>query len=849
MKASSMSLSNNHLFILFILFIFLPIPDVVASSEFWNSKNIRFKKFSYNHELSQPSVEIIEEGQHGEIWLGTQHGLNKFDGQHIKVFKPVAGDPDSISGLKINSLLTDSEGNLWIGSDDGLHLHQKQHQAFANYKSMQVTDSDTFKKVSSFSVVDIKQAADGTLWLLTRRLGVFSFTPTVGNIGNQRIITRHYHVDADTFMKMALGPDNSLWIATRQKGLFRLDTTTGATKNFNSDNNPELRSNYMSFLLADEQGIWVGQNNALLKIGYAGEVQIKLEFADHFSSCRGKVSDIEIIGKDLLLFATSHGVCAYSISLGTLVNLSDFPLIADPLERFDNNNIISMKMDSSGILWVGTTNGIYQWRSSTPVFEKFNLDTIKDGLYGLKSEVITSFTEINDGELLIGTWDGGLSLLDLNTSAIRAPMLNLFKKTSHIEKIMSLFADQHSVWIGTYNDGIYQYDLTSGVLKQFTKEKNLLSSNSITRIQPFTEGLLLIGTYGGGTSILDTNTNEVVQLSRLVATPYDEKRLKVSDYLHLGDGKVLILTFEQGIFLYDHTHQRISSFNIENSPLTTNEFFTATVFEDSILLGTHDKGIQSISKAELLTSGLIKFTGPNQLNNRLPSKTVYGLIVDKYSRVWVSHTNGLSMLNYHQNYSQNFSKENNLQGLDFNTGAFYQSRKEGILFGGSNGFNLIPEALLPSNKKESHIVLTEVKINNSSVFSDMALQSDASYQLTVEQGSHIDLHFSLLNFVQPQANTYQFKVLEKDANWQNLEHKNTLQLNNLPLGKTTVLIRGINSDGNYSRSHLHIKIKTTLSFQTLLLYGQTILTLCLLLLTFSYHRTLKNRSVNVSKAN
>jgi len=813
-----MSFNKHHL--LFMLFIFLPIPQVEATTDFWNTKNIRFKKFAFNHELSQPSVEIIEEGQDGEIWFGTQHGLNKFDGYNIETFKPTAGSPNSISGLKINSLLTDAEGNLWVGSDDGLHLHNKQQKIFTNYKHMQVTDSDTFKKVPSFSVVDIKQTADGTLWLLTRRLGVFSFKHTSSNFDNQTIITRHFHVDAKTFLKIEVGLDNYLWIATKQRGLFRLDTKTGLTKNFTTTTHSELSSNYMSFLLADEQGIFVGQNNGVFKIGYTGKVLMNIEFSDHYTSCRGKVSDIEIISNDLLIFATSHGVCAYSTNSDTLVNTSDFPLISDSLQPFDDNNIISMKMDSSGILWVGTSNGIYQWLSSTPIFEKFNLDSIKDGLYGLKSEVTTSFTEVNAGEFLIGTWDGGLSLLDLNSSAIRAPILNLFKKTSHIEQVMSLFSDQNTVWIGTYDDGIYRYDLASDVLSQFTKEHNSLSSNSISRIQPLTENLLLIGTYGGGTNILATSTGEVTSLSNLVNNAYDEHRLKVSDFLRLGDSKLLILTFEQGIFLYDHAHQHLSSFNIENSPLTTNEFSSATMLGNSILLGTHDKGILAISKTELLTSGLIKFTSDNELNSRLSSKTVYGLLVDKYARVWASHTNGISMLNYNQKIVQNFSAEHNLQGLDFNTGAFYKSSNR----------------VLPTNKKESNIVLTDVRVNSKPMLDNIETLPGNSYLLTAKQDSQISLNFSLLNFVQPQANTYQFKILSQHSNWQNLEYKNTLQLNNLPLGKTTVLIRGINNDGVYSHSSLRIQVKTKLSFQTLLLYGQTILICCLLLLTFIYRR-------------
>jgi ligand-binding sensor domain-containing protein len=95
---------------------------VSVSSLLGAQNNWRVVDYRLEHGLSQISVNCIIRDSNGFLWIGTQDGLNKFDGYDFKVYRHQPSDPNSLSNSNINSVIEDRSGNIWVGTQYGLNI-------------------------------------------------------------------------------------------------------------------------------------------------------------------------------------------------------------------------------------------------------------------------------------------------------------------------------------------------------------------------------------------------------------------------------------------------------------------------------------------------------------------------------------------------------------------------------------------------------------------------------------------------------------------------------------------------------------------------------------------------------
>src|SRR5258705_4823938 len=78
-----------------------------------------FKRLNQANGLSNNKVNCILQDKRGFIWIGTDDGLNRYDGNNFLVFKNIPGQSSSVSGNTITDLHEDKDGILWIATADG----------------------------------------------------------------------------------------------------------------------------------------------------------------------------------------------------------------------------------------------------------------------------------------------------------------------------------------------------------------------------------------------------------------------------------------------------------------------------------------------------------------------------------------------------------------------------------------------------------------------------------------------------------------------------------------------------------------------------------------------------------
>ena len=116
---------NRHL-ILFAIVFFLNISFLIAQP-------LHVEWLNTMDGLSNNQVHYIFQDSYGLLWIGTEYGLNLYDGYSFKVFKNEPGNPESIISNVVRWVVEDAENNLWIGTGEGVSKYIRKEDKFKNY--------------------------------------------------------------------------------------------------------------------------------------------------------------------------------------------------------------------------------------------------------------------------------------------------------------------------------------------------------------------------------------------------------------------------------------------------------------------------------------------------------------------------------------------------------------------------------------------------------------------------------------------------------------------------------------------------------------------------------------------
>jgi ligand-binding sensor domain-containing protein len=128
-------LSPKFLFSISLFFCGLMMAQTIEAKLFYEklSRDISFSTLNERHELSGPVINDIEQDNDGFIWIATQDGLNKYDGQKVTKYKHEPQDENSLPSGWIVDIFSDSEGNLWVAGKNAISLYIPERDWFQNF--------------------------------------------------------------------------------------------------------------------------------------------------------------------------------------------------------------------------------------------------------------------------------------------------------------------------------------------------------------------------------------------------------------------------------------------------------------------------------------------------------------------------------------------------------------------------------------------------------------------------------------------------------------------------------------------------------------------------------------------
>ena len=757
------------------------LPDQ-AASEFTSlntpPKDIKFGKISVDQGLSQSSVSSIIQDSSGLMWFGTDDGLNKFDGHDFSIYKHNPEDANSISSNNIQSIFEDSKEQLWIGTTDGLDLYNRASNDWQHYPLDQVQT--------------IIEDSSGVLWV-TSFAGLFRFEE-----GEKSGLVRHLLESTYALQEDSKG---NLWVGTDQ-GLIKLDEKREVIASYQHQTNEEnsLIDNFVRAILEDSEGLlWIGTLGGLNKFDSSAEIFTPFlhDEIDQFSISDDMVRTIYQDLSRVIWVGTDNGLNRYDpIRQGFLNYLYD----ADDPDSLSSDKIRSISQDRGGIIFIGTdAAGLNTIDVTQKSFELHQYEG--RGRNRLNNNLVFSLFEDSSGILWIGTGGGGINRFDRSMDVFTHYQNDPQNPDSLSDDyVTSVFVDMEGVlWAGTENGGLNRLDPFTGKFTQYRHDPDDISSiahDSVWVLMKDSRGVLWVGTQGGGLDSFDRVNEEFVHheglSSNFVNAIYEDQA-----------GKIWVGTSSGGLNLFDRQNETFTHY--VNDPYDQDSIssdYILAIYQDStgmFWIGTAGGGLNKFDP----DSG--KFRHFREKDG-LPNDVVYGILEDDQGLLWLSTNSGISKFDPQTELFRNYDVRDGLQSNEFNQNAYFKNSRGEMFFGGVIGFNTFFPEEIQDDSYISPVVLTSLTQSGGDVFNNQSPETikEATFRWP---NNFFEFEFATLSYSQPEKNQHAY-MLEgfRDEQWNYIGTKRFGRYTNLPGGTYNLHIKGSNKDGVWNEAGNSIKI-------------------------------------------
>ncbi|HEU5136349.1 MAG TPA: two-component regulator propeller domain-containing protein [Steroidobacteraceae bacterium] len=417
-------------------------------------------------------VRALTESTDGTVWVGTDAGLGRYDARNgrWRVFKEIpAGAPGHDTALpdnRIQSLLIDSQGRLWIGMIRGLSWFDSATESFSNYRR----DEAEARSLPDDYVISLAEDRGGSLWIGTKFGGLAKWNPRTWSFGHVRASAEEGYSDRNiiSFAEDKLG---RLWIGTFGSGINLLDRSTGKVSHIRHVNGVRTSlsdERVMAMLESSAGDMWVGTMGGGLN--RFDPRTLKAEVFQHDADvptslgAAGVMSLLEV-DKQLWVGTFGGGISRFDARTRRFDNLRAGP--EDGL-HLSSGRVTALTRDRAGHVWIGTDGGgLNVWDQKTRRLYYYRrgakqLDT-------LSADTIYSILVDDTGGVWIGTRGGGL---DRVLNPAEAPHGLRFANISEAQglpnnTIYGLRADgTGNIWIST-NFGLARLDPRTQVIQRF----------------------------------------------------------------------------------------------------------------------------------------------------------------------------------------------------------------------------------------------------------------------------------------------------------------------------------------------------------------------------------------------
>lgn len=646
--------------------------------------NMRFKDVRQG--LSHQTVNCFYQDEFGFLWIGTQDGLNRYDGRKFEVFKPDNTNLYSINVNNIRQICGNGEGLLFIRGlqsvtiydmrlnrfkmlcdceISGIYYAQKTLWVATRKEIYRYTDleqkpelffSFAEEKAQEVSITNLMVCKDGMIVVGTSTKGVLRIHPS-GKIVHQ--------VDVGAVNSITEDRNKTIWLATRNRGLTRWEANGKLT-------------HYRHTKVADN-----GINH-------------------------DNVRHVTQANDSLIYIGTYAGLQTLNLSSGEFTNYN-YDL---SVEAADIRSIISMFHDRSGTLWLGTFyQGIQYYNVANDVYHFYRPSTTVSGRSN--THIISSITEDNSGRVWLGSEGGGLTVYDKSKKQF-STFENLYQRDISSKIVKSLYyeKEENTLWVASLHQGINRINLSNGRIDYISEEVHDTRGQVIDK----TYNVLKIMEFKGRDSLLLATKSGLLVLNKKTLRLYpfeyqalSKHRSQVWDMAFDGDGDLWLTTsFDLlRIHLEDASIQTYSFATIAQSKAQHHINHILCDTKERIWLGSTGSGIYLFDRQNDCFTGYGNRQG-------LDNGFITGLVeTPSDGSIYVATNAGLSKFNPETKTFENYNRQSDFPLNNVNDGGLYITSDHNIYAAGLSGIVSIAQEKLNKQSVDYRVFIKQLYVDNA----------------------------------------------------------------------------------------------------------------------------------------
>ena len=759
------------------------------------SQDKTFYHYGLDDGLSQQTIRSIVKDSNGFLWIGTQDGLNRFDGNAFKVYKHRVNDSLSISGNFINKIIENTDETIWIATaNKGVCYYNPETDTFINttfnsgnistlandengniYVALTNQGLIKFNKQNKYAYELIDTGNDNitsiaisndTIYLGTKN-GEVLFSNS-SNINQPEKL--HVNIPKSSIEEIAI-QNNNLFLGT-SLGLFIYDSKSSKTSPIKLQNNnnqlfiESLKIHENTFYIGTDNGLFVGEDFDETSSTFKNISSYKGDKENDNSITSNRVYDI-LVDKDLLWIGTNNlDVLSLKPEVFRTINTKSSITL--------NNNYVFSILKADKYTFVGTRNGLHCIDENENVF----LITKENTNQQLAFNVIRGMTIDASNNLWLATTNG-VSILKLDNFNPSNP------------EIFSMYSDENEAWS--------------------------LSNNKTRSVYKDHNNVIWITTFGGGLNRFTGN----LKTKSYTFESYQNNNTKNS----ISSDNVFSIEQDKGHNYWITSENGLNRLSFENNDyqkpifkIYTNEKDNPNSLQNNTTLHTH------IDKQDIIwvatQGGLNRFDKQTETFKQygeaqgLTNNYVYSILEDVDNYLWLATNDGLFKFDKSADTFEHFTTKDGLQSSEFNLGSyFYDKAKNLLYFGGVNGYNEFNPKQVSQLDRLGTLSFTSLKIKDAEI---NPLTNPKVLNKSFSKANEITLNyddfpcyiaFSDLD-LRPTKNN-QFLYSLNDDDWNNVRDTRQIQILDLSKGTHTLKIQGKSRNKIWTNEPLQLTINVT----------------------------------------
>lgn len=738
--------------------------------------------------LASNEVTNAVQDETGYMWIGTNNGLQRFDGIRFKTFRSRKDDATSIPNNYILQILIDKKNNLWLlTNDQKVGIFDTKTFLYREVK-VKLTDQ-SFPTHAKKLISD----NDGNLFLLYMGAGFLTWDEKKQEFSAEKnfIPVPNNWMILDILQQPGT---KKYWLGTNT-GIAVYDLQTKQLSYWGHNTQKlqilEALGNIPSstgFLIDHKSRLWFfSWSKVTVPLIYIYDLK-KNEIILENYNLGGQIHKYFEIGGFLEQRNGTIWVRGLGVFGRYIEKEKQFQLVYNGYENEQSiayTRVDRLFEDREENIWVTTnTNGLYHFNPSSQFFTNVRQINRSSGQPGDGSSM--SFIKTRQGTLLVGTWSDGLYEFDQNYNIIPTNIRGLVDNP--FAWCLSYSPDSNIIWMGA-QPGIYAIDQTTR--SATFHNPPILQGRTVRQIVQDKYGNLWMGTQSIGVfkwTAAKGKKNFNDGVSQFKAIPASQILKITID----KKGNVWIGTASLGVYVIDPSNDKvILHFGSEEPPerkLTWNGVPSILEYDDSTIAIAANAIFLYNTRQEKIVKRF-------KLPENIPA-TIASMEKDSNGYLWISTTNGIMRLNPKNNIFIQFDRSDGIANDYFIIAASYVLPDGRIMFGADNQFVVFDPEQVQINTPAPDVTITGFKLKNQVLLVDSLLKRNR-IELAPDDNS-ITIEFSGLSYSGTYSIIYQLEGIDKT--WMRSDKTNQAVYSYLPPGRYTFIAKSEDAEGHPSKN-------------------------------------------------